>query len=309
MARPKHVFETYIKATPERIWEALTEPEFTRRYYFANTANSTWEKGAPYSLAEPDGTVAMAGEVLEVEPARRLVLSLQLLYDADAAAEPASKVTWEITRLGDVCRLTCIHGDLAFSPKTWLLTADRWNVILNGLKTLLETGEPLGEIPDDGASPFGSTEDADKQWHRSLGIDCNNNTYELLGRADRTPDETETMVHMAHAANYHWGFVGTVVNRVRGEYLCSRVYSFVGRAEPALHHAEVAMRLAIEANLDDFDLVYAHEGMARALACMGRLDEARNHLEQARSIDVADPEDKAIVDDDLAVGPWYGLTG
>lgn len=309
MARPRHVFETYIKATPERIWEALTNPEFTRRYYFASSVNSTWEKGASYSYDDANGTAALRGEVLECEPGKKLVLSFQLLYDAEAAAEKVSKVTWEITPLGDVCRLTCMHGDLAFSPKTWALTADGWNVILNGLKTLLETGDVLGEIRDDGRSPFVSSGEVDKQWHRSLGIECNNNTYELLGRTDRSPDDTDLMVHTAHASNYHWSFVGTVVNRVRGEYLCSRVYAFAGRAEPALHHADVAMRLATEANLTDFDLVYSNEGMARALACAGRLDEARTYLDRARSIEVAGPEDKEIVDGDLAAGPWYGLSG
>ena len=249
----------------------------------------------------------IAGEVIEADPPKRLVLSFRALFDDATAAEPASRVTWEITPVGSVCRLTCVHTDLFGAPKTWAATADGWNVVLNSMKTLLETGDALGEIPDDGGSPFVSAAPPDEQWHRSLGVECNNGTYDLLEREDRTAAEAQTMIDMAHAAKYHWGKVGTPVNQVRGDYLCSRVYAFVGRAEPALHHARRAVAEAEALGLADFDLAFVHEALARALACAGDADGARSELDVVRAISIADAEDREIFEADLAKEPWYGV--
>ena len=307
MAQPRHVFETYIKASQDRIWQALIDPELTSRYFFDARVASTWDVGAPYRY-EIDGRGAViAGEVIEADPPKRLVLSFRSLFDDDTAAEPASRVTWEITPVGSVCRLTCVHTDLYGAPKTWAATADGWNVVLNSMKTLLETGDALGEIPDDGGSPFVSAAPPDEQWHRSLGVECNNGTYDLLEREDRTTAETQTMIDMAHAAKYHWGKVGTPVNQVRGDYLCSRVYAFVGRAEPALHHARRAVAEAEALGLADFDLAFVHEALARALACAGDADGARSELDLVRAISIADAEDREIFEADLAKEPWYGV--
>ncbi len=306
MAQPRHVFETYIKASQDRIWQALTDPELTARYFFGTRVESSWEVGAPYSYSM-SARVAIAGEIVEVDPPKRLVMTFRAQFDDATAAEPASLVTWEITPLGSVCRVTCVHTDLFGAPHTWAATADGWNVVLNGMKTLLETGEPLGDVPDDGASPFGSPSAPDLQWHRSLGIECNNGTYDLLERNDRTEAETEAMIDTAHAAKYHWGKVGVPINQLRAEYLCSRVYAFVGRTEPALHHARKAVALAEQLGVADFDLAFVHEGMARALACASDEEAARRELAVVASIPIVDPEDKEIVDADLAKEPWYGV--
>ncbi len=308
MAQPRHVFETYIKASQERIWQALTDPDLSARYFFGSRVASSWEVGAPYTYDMDGGGTAVTGEIIEIDPPKRLVMTFRALFDDESAAEPASRVTWTVTPLGAVCRLTCIHTDLFGAPKTWAATADGWNVVLNGMKTLLETGEPLGEVPDDGASPFGSPTPPDEQWHRSLGIECNNATYDLLEKDDRSDEETVAMIDMAHAAKYHWSKVGTPVNQVRGDYLCSRAYAFVGRAEPSLHHARRAVEEAERIGLADFDLAFVHEAMARALACAGDHDGARRELEVVSSIPIADAEDKAIFDADLAKEPWYGVS-
>ncbi len=154
MSRPRRVFETYIKASPEQVWEALVTPEFTRRYFFHCAINCGWEPQAPYTYDLDDGTPAIKGVVLESVPSARLVMSFQMLFTPELAAEPASKITWELTQVGDACRLTCVHGDLAGSPITWSATASGWSVVLQSMKTLIETGADLGEIPDDGKSPF-----------------------------------------------------------------------------------------------------------------------------------------------------------
>lgn len=153
-----------------------------------------------------------------------------------------------------------------------------------------------------------SSDDVGRQAHNAFAKECNNATYRLLAKEDRTAAETETMIDMAHAAKYHWAEGGgTPTNQVRADYLCSRAYAFAGRSEPALHHARRALAKAEELGLTDFDLAYVHEAMARALACAGDTDAARAELALATAVAIADAEDKEIIDADLAMPPWYGL--
>lgn len=308
MAGTRHVFETYIRATPENVWEALTEPSFTRQYFFGCAVASGWEPGGPYRYDAGDDA-AIEGVVEEIDPPRKLVMTFRVLFDADAAAETPSRVTWELTPVGDVVRVTCVHGDLGMSPHTWRTTASGWSIVLAGLKSVVETGQGLGEVPDDGGSPFAPEPgaDVDVTWHRDEARKANGGVYGLLDRTDRTVADDARMVHMAHAAAHHWGLAGTTAHLARAEYLCSRVYAYLGRAEPALHHAARCATLCDEAGLEDFDRFFAHEAMARALAAAGRLDEAAAEVTAARATPVADPEDLGICEGDLAAGPWYGL--
>lgn len=306
----RHVFETYIRATPDQVWRALTDPAFTRQFFFGLAVNAAWEPGSAYSYDGPDGGPAIDGTIEVCEPPHRLVMTFHLLFDPEAAAEQPSRVTWELTAVGDTTRLTCVHGDLAGSPATWRVTADGWNVILAAVKTLVETGAPLGDVPDDGRSPFAAaatTAEVDLAWHRRLAGECNGAAYELLDRADRTADDDARLIHLAHAAAHHWGVAGGPEHATRAEYLVSHVYGYLGRAEPAVHHAERTVVLCDRAGLQDFDRAFAHEAMARALACAGRLDEAAAHVAAARAVAIADDEDRAICEADLAAGPWYGL--
>lgn len=179
--------------------------------------------------------------------------------------------------------------------------------MLQGLKTLLETGQPIGEIPDDGRSPFTPERAADTEWHRTQGIAANNDTHRLLDNDKRTDEDDERMTHQVHASAHHWGIAGTDINRSRAEYMCSRVYSFVGRAEPALHHAQRCMDLVVKNDVHDWDEAYAHEALARAYACAGDLAKARLHRQRAETTTIADLEDRAIVVAEIKTGPWYGL--
>jgi uncharacterized protein YndB with AHSA1/START domain/DNA-binding transcriptional ArsR family regulator len=136
------VFEIYIKTTPERLWEAITNPEQRRVYNFGMGIESDWTPGSRYEARSPHAPDALAaGENLEVEPPRRLVQSFDALWGDDVRAEATSRVTWEIEPVGDSCRLTVVHDQLREGANDQLFGG--WPMILSGLKTLLETGEPL----------------------------------------------------------------------------------------------------------------------------------------------------------------------
>jgi uncharacterized protein YndB with AHSA1/START domain len=140
-ATMEKVFEIYIKTTPERLWEAITETEMRRVYQFGGGVTSEWTPGSRYELSHPQGGVLAEGENLEVDPPRRLVQSFTALWSDDVRAEGSSRVTWEIEPVGDSCRLTVTHDQLREGANGELYGG--WPMILSGLKTLLETGESL----------------------------------------------------------------------------------------------------------------------------------------------------------------------
>jgi len=136
------VFEIYIKTTPEKLWEAITDPELRSRYSFGVRTDSDFTKGSRYSSTAKGGSIEIAsGENLEVDPPRRLVQSFDALWSDDVKAEGTSRVTWEIEQVGDSCRLLVTHDQLREGANDELYGG--WPMILSGLKTLLETGENL----------------------------------------------------------------------------------------------------------------------------------------------------------------------
>ena len=136
------VFEIYIKTTPERLWEAITDPELRRQYSFGVAVDSDWTPGSRYQAVHPQapGPIS-AGENLEVEAPHRLVQSFNALWSDDVKGEGTSRVTWEIEPIGDSCRLVVTHDQLRDDANSELYGG--WPQILSGLKTLLETGETL----------------------------------------------------------------------------------------------------------------------------------------------------------------------
>jgi uncharacterized protein YndB with AHSA1/START domain/DNA-binding transcriptional ArsR family regulator len=140
-APEEKVFEIYIKTTPERLWEAITDEEMRSRYNFGVAVRSDWQAGSSYELAHPQGGTIAAGENLEVDPPRRLVQSFMALWSEDIKAEGTSRVTWEIEPVGDSCRLTVTHDQLSADANGELYGG--WPMILSGLKTLLESGQNL----------------------------------------------------------------------------------------------------------------------------------------------------------------------
>ena len=136
------IFEIYIKTTPERLWEAITDRELRAKYSFGVGTESDWSKGSSYKSSVPGVVDIASGENLEVDPPRRLVQSFTALWSDEVRAEGASRVTWEIEPVGDdSCRLTVTHDRLNRGANGELYGG--WPMILSGLKTLLETGEDL----------------------------------------------------------------------------------------------------------------------------------------------------------------------
>ena len=140
-AQATQIYQVFIKATPEAIWDAITRPEFTSKYFYGVTIDVTPEERRSFQGSELQNT----SNVLEFEPPRRLVHSWISYYDPEMAAEEASRVSWEIEpQDGGYSLLTVTHDQLESSPKTAeSVSGAGWMMVLSGLKTLLETGEPL----------------------------------------------------------------------------------------------------------------------------------------------------------------------
>lgn len=138
----EQVYDIFIKASPEAIFEAITRPEFSARYFYGARIEVSPDT---YTSHGPDGSDWGSGATLEFDPPRRLVHEWRSGYDPVLRAEPASRVTWAITpQEGGVCRLTVTHDRLEHSPLTaQKVSGPGWSRVLSGLKTLLETGEPL----------------------------------------------------------------------------------------------------------------------------------------------------------------------
>lgn len=140
------VYQVLIRATAQRIWDAITTPEFTSRYFHGARVETTGETGTPLRYYAPDGTTLWGDEIIEqADPPHKLVVPWRSLYDQEMAAEPRSRVTWLIEEQGrGVCLLTAVHDRLENSPKTAKsIGGIGWLTVIDGLKTLLETGHPL----------------------------------------------------------------------------------------------------------------------------------------------------------------------
>jgi uncharacterized protein YndB with AHSA1/START domain len=136
------VFEIYIKTTPERLWEAITDPEIRSKYNFGARIDSTFTPGSRYEQSHPNGkTMLGEGENVVVEPPRRLVQTMRALWSEDVKREGTSRITWDIEPVGDSCRLTVTHDQMRDGAHSEIYGG--WPQILSGLKTYLETGELL----------------------------------------------------------------------------------------------------------------------------------------------------------------------
>lgn len=136
------IFEIYIRTTPERLWEAITDPDIRSRYNFGARVTSDWTQGSRFEMGVPGAPGALGeGQNLEVDPPRKLVQSMVALWSDDVRNEGPTRVIWEIEPIGDSCRLTVTHDELREGANDELYGG--WPMILSGLKTWLETGELL----------------------------------------------------------------------------------------------------------------------------------------------------------------------
>ena len=145
MANSRFVYVTYIRTTPEKLWQALIDPEFTRQYWSETRQESEWKPGASWRIMIPDGRTVDSGEILEIEPPRKLVLTWRNEFMPELQAEGHSRVTYELEQVGESVKLTVIHE--MDKPESKLIEAvsSGWPHILASLKSLLETGESLAE--------------------------------------------------------------------------------------------------------------------------------------------------------------------
>jgi hypothetical protein len=160
------------------------------------------------------------------------------------------------------------------------------------------------------SGPEPAADESDGENHRRHAVEANNSAWELLGRdGDLSTDEADDLLGRAYAAAYHWRRASgaTPANAARASWLLSRAHAVLGHGLLALQHADRSAAVAAEAGLLDFDLAYAREARARALACLGLLDEAATELQAASAVPITDDEDRRIFEGDLEAGPWFGL--
>lgn len=139
--RSSYVYVTYIRATPEALWEALTAPDFMRRYWFGTHIETEWKAGAPWKMVYPDGRITDSGEVLECEPPRRIVLKWQHELRPELKAEGLARCVIALEPQAGAVKLTITHTIERASSKLIEAVSGGWPRILSNLKSLLETGE------------------------------------------------------------------------------------------------------------------------------------------------------------------------
>jgi uncharacterized protein YndB with AHSA1/START domain len=145
MRRPEFIYVTYIETTPEKLWHALTDGNFTERYWFGAHLRSDWKVGSSFEMVRSDGTVSDAGKVVEVDPPRRLAYTFVNLSDKYKNEFPAL-ATFVLEPYGKLVKLTLTHEGFAEDSQFYSGISKGWPAILSSLKSLLETGQPL-EIP------------------------------------------------------------------------------------------------------------------------------------------------------------------
>ena len=314
MAITAHVYQIYIAADADEVWTAITDSDWTERYFHSTRFVEPPVAGRPYRTVVTGRGDAVEGMIEELTPPTagapgRLVQTWRVLYDAAMAAEPPSRVEWSVEQVGEgLTRVRLVHGDLAGSPLTWANVKDGWVWVLDAMKTLLESGRSLPAATDEPASA--PTGPSDGDWHRRQGVEANNSVWDLLADPDRSPAQDEELLRRAYTAAYHWERAtgARPENEVRATYMISRALVATGQPTRALVSADRCVALCQEHGIADFDLAYALEARSRALAGLGRAQEAAEAATAARAVPVADDEDRAVVEKDFADLPHYEAT-
>jgi uncharacterized protein YndB with AHSA1/START domain len=298
------VHRVLVRASQTECWSAITDPDAA--FLGGWVIDSTFRTHEKWRLVRvDDDTDAVEGDVEVVDPPHRLVATWRFL---DLADEPDGRVTWTLEPVTEELTLVSVrHDDLALSPRSWERAGPWWVVGVSSLKTYLETGSALSPTP----LPVVEDDDVEAHWHRAQAITANNSVWEFLVDRPLLPSEVDEVLERAYAAAYHWRRArgATAVNLARAAYLVARAHAVCGQGEAALHHAERCSDLVAAApdDMADFDHAYAYEARARALAALGRVPEAVEMRRRAATVLIADDQDRAIFDADLAAGPWFGV--
>ncbi len=136
--------------------------------------------------------------------------------------------------------------------------------------------------------------------HRKMAIELFNHTWSLIDLKQRTQDQIDEMINSAHASTYHWLRGGEPVNQARGHWQISRVYVVAERSEPALYHANRCLSLCKEIGLQDWDLAFGYEALARAYSLEGDSAKTKEYLDLARSVPIEKKEDRELLESDLS---------
>jgi uncharacterized protein YndB with AHSA1/START domain len=145
MEKSTFVYVTYIRTTPEKLWQALTQPEFTRQFFLGTVQESDWKPGAAWRMVAANGKVMDSGEVVEIDPPRRLVLKWRNEFKPEMKAEGYSRMTCELEPQGEMVKLSVLHEMDKRDSKFIQAVSNGWPLILSSLKSLVETGESLKE--------------------------------------------------------------------------------------------------------------------------------------------------------------------
>ena len=143
MSNSSYIYVTYIRSTPEKVWDALTQPEFQKAYWWGTYQESAWKPGASWKMVLPDGRVADAGEVIEADRPKRIVLKWRNEFRPELKEEGFSRCVMDIEPEGTLVKLTITHSIERENSKLVVAVSGGWPKILSSLKTFLETGEPL----------------------------------------------------------------------------------------------------------------------------------------------------------------------
>ena len=139
--RSQFVYVTFIRTTPAKLWAALTDPQFTRQYWFGTSVESDWKKGSGWQLVGSSGKTTDSGEILEIDPPRRMVIRWQNVWKPELEAEGPTRCTFELEPIEHAVKLTVTHEIERPDAKVITAVSGGWPIILSNLKSLLETGE------------------------------------------------------------------------------------------------------------------------------------------------------------------------
>ena len=143
MEKSTFVYVTYIRTTPEKLWAKITETEVPREFFWATALHAEWKVGGKWNSTAPDGTLVDGGEVLEIDPPKRLVLSWRHEMNPEKKAEGWSRMSYELEEKGEMVKLTVLHEMDRGQSQFIQAVSNGWPTILSSLKTMLETGTAL----------------------------------------------------------------------------------------------------------------------------------------------------------------------